>query len=68
MLTMKKVGRKEDGDLFKDLEILLQTVSDLRGESLIPSGVYRFKTFEEADRWMIRTIASTHARLNSKTS
>ena len=39
----------------------------LRGVGLIPRGIYRFRDHQEADEWMIRTIAATHARLSSKT-
>lgn len=45
-----------------------RTVNRLRGTGLIPRGVYRFASHEEADEWMIRTIANTHAHLSSKTS
>ena len=45
-----------------------RTMNRLRGGALIPRGVYRFADHEEADRWMIRTIADTHAHLSSKTS
>jgi hypothetical protein len=31
-------------------------------------GVYRFALHEEADEWMIRAIAATHAHRSSKTS
>jgi hypothetical protein len=30
--------------------------------------VFRFRSHEEAEEWMMRQIASTHARLSSKTS
>jgi hypothetical protein len=43
-------------------------MSRLRGRYLIPRGVYRFALHEEADAWMIRTIAETHTRLSSKIS
>jgi len=45
-----------------------RTMNRLRGGALIPRGVYRFADHEEADEWMIRTIANTHAHLSSKTS
>lgn len=68
MEKMKVVGRKKTAPLIEDLKGLLKIVNQVRGKALIPSGVYRFKTFEEADRWMIKTIASTHAHRNSKIS
>src|SRR6266498_3514645 len=45
--------------------ILQRTMNRLRGGALIPRGVYRFRDHEEADEWMIRTIAATHAHLSS---
>ena len=45
-----------------------RTMNRLRGVGLVPRGVYRFALHEEADEWMIRTIANTHAHLSSKTS
>ena len=45
-----------------------RTMNRLRGGALVPRGVYCFATREEADEWMIRMIANTHARLSSKTS
>jgi hypothetical protein len=45
-----------------------RTMNRLRGGALIPRDVYRFADHEEADRWMIRTVAETHAHVSSKTS
>jgi len=45
-----------------------RTMNRLRGGALVPRGVYRFATHEEADEWMVRMIANTHAHLSSKTS
>jgi hypothetical protein len=45
-----------------------RTMNRLRGGALIPRGVYRFADHEEANEWMIRMIAATHARLSSKNS
>lgn len=41
----------------------LNTIKDLRqGKGICPRGVYRFKTFEEADEWMTQIlIKSFHA-------
>ena len=65
--VMKTVGRRStDGP---GIGALQRTLAGLRGtNALIPRGVYRFNSFEEADAWMIRTIARTHASLKSKTS
>jgi hypothetical protein len=41
----------------------------LRGTgALVPRGVYRFRSYEEADLWMVTMMARTHANRNSKTS
>jgi hypothetical protein len=68
-LRVKRVpGRREGDDVLRDIDILQRTVNDLRGCGLILRGVYRFRTHEEADEWMIRKIAENHARHNSRTS
>ncbi len=68
-LRIKKVhGRREGDDVLQDIEILQRTVDELRGCGLIPRGVYRFRTHEEADEWMMRQIAANHARHGSRTS
>lgn len=65
----KTVGsRQEDGDVVAELRTLQRTMNRLRGAALVPRGLYRFRSHEEADRWMMREIASTHARQSSKTS
>jgi len=63
---MKTVGRRRVGQY--QIGAQQRMLADLRGtNALIPRGVYRFTSFEEADAWMIRTMASTHASLKSKT-
>ncbi len=52
----------------RDSAILQRTLNRLRGPGLVPRGVYRFTTHEEADTWMTRQIAATHARRSSTTS
>lgn len=69
--TMKVVGhRRHDGpSSIDDSRQLLKTAWALRGtDKIAPAGVYRFKTFEEADEWMTRAMAATYARHRSKTS
>jgi hypothetical protein len=61
-------GRRDGEDVLRDVDILQQTVNELRGCGLIPRGVYRFRTHEEADEWMMRQIAANHARHGSRTS
>ena len=49
-------------------KVLQQTIHDIRGARLVPKGVYRFSSFEEADEWMMQAIVNTRARLKSKMS
>lgn len=68
-LTIRRVSRRREGaDLLRDVAILQRTINRLRGGALVPRGVYRFRSHEEADEWMTRQIARTHARRSSKTS
>jgi hypothetical protein len=61
--------RSVDGDTFNDQRALARTAALLRGtEALVPRGVYRFASFEEADTWMTETIRRTHERLSHRTS
>lgn len=39
-----------------------------RTGALVPRGVYRFRSFEEADAWMTRMMARRHVSRNSTTS
>jgi hypothetical protein len=65
---MRRISRRPEGDdPLRDIAILQRTINRLRGGALVPKGVYRFATHEDADRWMIRQIAATHARRSSKT-
>ncbi len=66
---MRRVSKRREGeDVLRDAAAMQRTMNRLRGVGLIPRGVYRFMSHEEADEWMIRTIADTHAHLSSKTS
>lgn len=64
-----KVHTKRHGeeDPIRDAAILLHTINQLRNYALVPRGVYRFSSMEEADQWMTKQIANIHARQNSKT-
>jgi hypothetical protein len=66
-MVEKVVGRRRiDGN---DPFALQRTLAALRRTgALVPRGVYRFRTFEEADTWMTRMIARTHVSRNSTTS
>jgi hypothetical protein len=66
---MKIVTRLPPGeDVLRDSAILQRTLNMLRGNALVPRGVYRFASHEEADAWMTLQIAATHARLSSGAS
>ncbi len=67
---MKVVGRRRtDGFRWEDVRQLTVTSESLRGTSkLVPRGLYRFATFEEAHQWMMQMIARTHAHHGRKTS
>ncbi len=68
-LRIKRVSRRNEGqDLIRDVDILQRTINRLRGQDLVRRGVYRFRTHQEADAWMTREMASTHALRSSKTS
>ena len=63
-------GRRsvESADIAGEIRALQGTLNRMRRWHLVPKGVYRFSGLEEADAWMTRQIAATHARLSSKTS
>lgn len=64
---IKTVGRRRvEGGHTGSLQ---RTLAAVRGTgALVPRGVYRFRSFEEADAWMTRMMARTHASLKSKIS
>jgi hypothetical protein len=66
---VKIVGsRTVDAPPFADQRALVRTATALRGTPwLVPRGVYRFSSFEEADRWLTETMARTFARLSQRT-
>jgi hypothetical protein len=65
--VIKTVGtRRIEGG---EVGVLQRTLAAIRATgAIVPRGVYRFQTFEEADAWMTRTMARTHASLKSKIS
>lgn len=66
---MKVLSRRRRAeDPVRDAAILQRTITQLRGPALVPRGLYRFASHEEADEWMMRQIAATHARRGSRTS
>jgi hypothetical protein len=58
----RRVDQRDPGALQRTLAALRRT------DAMVPRGVYRFATFEEADEWMTRMIARTHVSLSSTTS
>jgi len=60
MPSVKIIG-KRSGDIDSSSEesnAWLDTIKQLRGnKGICPRGVYKFKTFEEADQWMYKIIA-----------
>ena len=67
---MKTVGRRAERLVTLDeARQLLRTAAELRPvDRLVPRGVYRFESFEEADRWLRETMARTLVRHSSKIS
>jgi hypothetical protein len=64
---MKTVGHRRTDR--HDPAALQRTLAAVRRTgALIPRGVYRFRTFEEADAWMTRMMARTHVSRSSTTS
>jgi hypothetical protein len=67
---VKQVGRRRQPPTdWEDVDRLLRTAAALRPfPALVPRGVYRFRSFEEADAWLTKTIARTLVRRRSRTS
>ena len=54
---MHQVGKRVLASPLKRFDALQRLVTDLRkGKPFIPKGVYRFKTFEEAQQWTLRQV------------
>ncbi len=63
----KTVGhRRTDGHNPAELQRTLAAMR--RTGALVPRGVYRFSSFEEADAWMTRMMARTHVNRSSMIS
>jgi hypothetical protein len=67
---MLVVGRRaRSGDDWADQGRLARTAAFLRGgRGLVPRGVYRFSSFEEANGWMTRTMIAVQERRSPPTS
>jgi len=62
---IKVVGRRKPASGPAAVEGFLRLVRDLRaGQPFIPRGVYRFRSFEEAQEWSMKMMArrSSHDR------
>jgi hypothetical protein len=59
MEKIKKLGKRRNSSGGLDnTNNLLKLVIDLRGNKpFYPKGVYRFKTYEEKEKWNIKMIA-----------
>ena len=58
--SQKVVGKRRFGcgSSLEASDGFFRLVSSLRGNKpFVPRGVYRFKTFEESDAWLIRMMA-----------
>ena len=51
---MKVIGKRKmnNPNVFEDCRVLQHTLNQIRKVGLCPKGVYRFRSFEEANRWM----------------
>ncbi len=69
LLPIRRISRRQEGEnVVRDISILQRTMNRLRGGALVPKGIYRFQSHEEADTWMMSQIVSTHVRPSLKTS
>ena len=70
-VAMKVVGgRRDRPSTIADAQALQEMAIGMRRVPwLVPrSGVHRFASFEEAERWMLETTARTYASLKPRTS
>lgn len=67
-LPMKRISlRREGEDVLRDVAILQRTMNRLRGKSLVPKGIYRFASHEDAEAWMMKQIVANHVRPSLRT-
>jgi hypothetical protein len=60
--TTKIVGKRlERRSTLADFDALQSVLNALGGGLRVTSGVYRFRTFEEADRWAVEQMARASA-------
>jgi hypothetical protein len=67
---MVVVGRRSgQGDEWADQGRLARTAAFLRGRrGLVPRGVFRFSSFQEADAWMTKMMIAAQERRSPPTS
>lgn len=60
-----KVFTKRHGKMeyLKKFDRLQRVLNESIGYSLVPRGVYRFKTMEESDNWMTDNITRTRKKI-----
>ena len=54
---MKIVGGRVQAASLADFDVLQKTVEALSEKPISPRGVFRFRTFEEANEWKMKVIA-----------
>ena len=58
----KTVGRRVGAETsISEAAVLLKTIADLMPAGVCPKGVWRFKSFEEADDWALTQAARNPA-------
>lgn len=58
----KSVGRRVSAESsLSEAATLLKTIAGLMPSGVCPRGVWRFKTFEEADEWALKQAARNRA-------
>ena len=64
-ILTKRFGKQNP---IEEMGQLQELFNEIKNSILVPKGVHKFKSYEEANEWMIKTMASTHVSQNSKTS
>ncbi len=65
--SVKRLSRRREGqNVLLDIAILQRTMNRLRGKPLVPKGIYRFESHEDAEAWMMKQIVANHVPPSSK--
>ncbi len=59
---MKVVGNRVQAVSLADFDVLQKTVEALSKNPVGPRGVFRFRTFEEANEWKMKMLARAASR------